>query len=131
MQEKKKILAVDDNILNIEIIQEILGENYDLKTVTTGEKALETAVDFQPDIILLDVMMPDMDGYEVCRRLRANSAFKDTTVIMVTAKGSLSEKVKGRKVGADDYITKPFKEHEIRESIDFFLQRSVSSGSKS
>lgn len=131
MQAKKKILAVDDNKLNIDIIKEALGDDYNLRTALTGEEALEIAVDFEPDIILLDVMMPGIDGYEVCRRLRANTAFDDTTIIMVTAKGELSERVKGHEVGTDDYITKPFKEDELRESVDFFLHRSVSSNNNS
>lgn len=128
MQPRKKVLAVDDNPLNLEIIQEALGDGYNLKTATTGEGALEIAVDFQPDLILLDVMMPGMDGYEVCRQLRENSAFADTPIIMVTAKDSLSEKVRGREVGADDYITKPFEENELRESMEFFLQTSAGTG---
>ncbi len=121
MQPRKKVLAVDDNPLNLEIIQEALSEEYNLETATTGEEALEIAVDFQPDLILLDVMMPGIDGYEVCRRLRANSAFADTPIVMVTAKDSLSEKIRGREVGAEDYITKPFEEDDLRESIEFFL----------
>ena len=75
----RKILVVDDNPLNIEIVREVLEEDYNLKTVTTGREALEIATDFQPDIVLLDIMMPGMDGYEVCRQLRANTTFRDTT----------------------------------------------------
>ena len=123
---KKKILVVDDNPLNIEIVREVLEEDYNLKTVTTGQEALEIATDFQPDIVLLDIMMPDMDGYEVCRRLRANSTFRDTTVVMVSAKGMLEEKVAGYEVGADDYITKPFREDGLRESVEFWLRIGVS-----
>ena len=66
MQEQKKVLAVDDCQLNLEIIKEILGDEYDIRTATSGEKALEVAFDFRPDIVLLDIMMPGMDGYEVC-----------------------------------------------------------------
>jgi len=131
MQPRKKVLAVDDNPLNLEIIQEALGDEYNLETATTGEEALEVAVDFQPDLILLDIMMPGINGYEVCRRLRANSAFADTPIVMVTAKDSLSEKIRGREVGAEDYITKPFEEDELRESIEFFLQTCVRAGSNS
>lgn len=125
MQPKKKILVVDDNLFNIEIVREVLEEDYDLETATTGREALEIATDFQPDIVLLDIMMPGMNGYEVCRRLRANSTFRDTTVVMVSAKGMLEEKVAGYEVGADDYITKPFKEDGLRESVEFWLRTSV------
>lgn len=121
MKTKKKILAVDDNPDNTAIIEELLSDRYDLRTAASGEEALETAMDFQPDIILLDIMMPDMDGYEVCRRLREYAMLTDTRIIMVTAKGTLENKVTGYEVGADDYITKPFEEENMLESIEFFL----------
>lgn len=126
MQPKKKILVVDDNLLNIEIVREVLEEDYDIETAKTGREALEIATDFQPDIVLLDIMMPGMDGYEVCRRLRANSTFRNTTVVMVSAKGMLEEKVAGYEVGADDYITKPFRENGLRESVEFWLRTGIS-----
>ena len=125
MQIKKKILAVDDNPTNIKILKKLLSEEYDLKTATTGEEALEIAQKFIPDLILLDIMMPGLDGYEVCRRLRERSALLDTTIIMVTAKGHLEDKIKGHEVGADDYITKPFDDTDLQDSIKFFLRRST------
>lgn len=121
MQRQKKILAVDDNPENNAIIEEALGELYELKTATTGEQALDIALDFQPDIILLDIMLPGMGGYEVCRRLREHSALSNTKIIMVTAKGALEDRVRGYEVGADDYITKPFEEENLMESVEFFL----------
>ncbi|MFB0551861.1 MAG: response regulator transcription factor [Phycisphaerae bacterium] len=119
--QKKKILAVDDNPNNTTIIKELFGERYDLRTAATGKKALKTALDFQPDIILLDIMLPDMDGYEVCRLLREHSSLSETKIIMVTAKGALEDKVTGYEVGANDYIAKPFEEKNILESVAFFL----------
>jgi DNA-binding response OmpR family regulator len=124
-------LAVDDDPNNITIMEEILSDHYDLRTATTGEQALEIALDSQPDIVLLDVMMPGMDGYEVCQRLRKFATFMNTSIIMVTAKGVLSERIKGRQFGADDYITKPFDECNLLESIAFFLQKGVNTNSKS
>jgi DNA-binding response OmpR family regulator len=121
MQIKKKILAVDDNPNNNAIVEELFGDRYDLRTATTGEEALQIARDFQPDLILLDIMMPGMDGYEVCRRLRRYPALSETKIIMVTAKGGLEDKVTGYEVGANDYITKPFDEENIMESVKFFL----------
>jgi len=121
MQRQKKILAVDDNPENNAIIEEALGEFYELKTATTGEQALDIALDFRPDIILLDIMLPGMGGYEVCRRLREHSALSNTKIIMVTAKGALEDRVRGYEVGADDYITKPFEEENLMESVEFFL----------
>ncbi len=119
--QKKKILAVDDNPDNTTIVEELFHEDYDLRTVATGEEALEIALDFQPDLILLDIMLPDMDGLEVCRRLREYPSLSHTKIIMVTAKRGLEDKVTGYEVGANDYITKPFEEENILESVAFFL----------
>jgi len=131
MQQRKKILTVDDESLNNEIVQEILSPDYDVKTATTGDEALRIALDFKPDLILLDIMIPGMDGYEVCRRLRANSALRDTTIIMVSAKEAIEDKVKGYEVGASDYISKPFTEESLRESVSFFLRKCVITDSSS
>jgi len=121
MKAQKKILAVDDNPDNTTIVEELFHEDYDLRTAATGEEALDIALDFQPDLILLDIMLPDIDGYEVCRRLREHSSLSHTKVIMVTVKGALKDKVTGYEVGANDYITKPFDEETILESVAFFL----------
>ena len=74
MQTKHTILAVDDSPTNIAVMQEMLADDYTLKTAASGEEALEIAPDFRPDIVLLDIMMPGIDGYEVCREMRTNSA---------------------------------------------------------
>ena len=121
MHKKKKILAVDDNPNNNAIVEELFSDHYDLRTATTGEEALEIAQTFQPDVVLLDIMMPGMDGYEVCRRLRQQPAFEEIKILMVTAKGALEDRVKGYEVGANDFITKPFEEENILESVEFFL----------
>jgi DNA-binding response OmpR family regulator len=121
MNKQKKILAVDDNPNNTAIMEELFGERCDLRTATNGDEAIKIALDFQPDIILLDIMMPDMDGYEVCRRLRRYPSLSETKIIMVTAKGGLEDKVTGYEAGASDYITKPFDEENILESVEFFL----------
>jgi DNA-binding response OmpR family regulator len=117
MQIKKKVLAVDDNDLNLEIIKEILDDQYDLKIVKTGKEALKFAVDFQPDVVLLDIMLPGMDGYEVCQRLRANPVLKYTRIIMVSAKAMTSERIEGYQAGANVYIAKPFSENELLTKI--------------
>ncbi len=123
MKMRNKILVVDDDTDNLKIVEKTLGGAYDLKTTTTCEEALKIAVDFQPDIVLLDIMMPGMDGYEACRRLREYPTLSDTAIIMVTAKGTLPERVKGHNVGADDYIVKPFEECDLLESVEFFLRK--------
>ncbi|OHB84740.1 MAG: hypothetical protein A2Z38_11070 [Planctomycetes bacterium RBG_19FT_COMBO_48_8] len=122
MEAKKKVLAVDDNKLNTEIIKEILDDDYNLKTVTTGEKALEVAVDFRPDIILLDIMLPGMDGYEVCQQIRANPDLRHTRIIMVSAKAMTSERIEGYEAGANVYIAKPFNGDELLTKIRKELQ---------
>ena len=131
MQTRNKVLAVDDNLTNIAVMQEILSDDYDVRTAATGNEALQTAVEFQPDIMLLDIMLPDIDGYEVCRQIRANPVLEDTIIIMVSAKGMIEERYKGHEVGADDYITKPFKEDELMESVAFFLKQSANADSSS
>src|SRR4030043_946642 len=99
MQNQKKILVVDDDPNAIAIAEEILDKDYELKTATTGEDALQIAIDFIPDLILLDIMMPGMDGYEVCRRLREQSTLSDMQIIMVSAKGDLQDRIKGHEMG--------------------------------
>jgi len=122
MQPKKKILTVDDNPFNNEIIQEILSDDCDLQMATTGEEALKIATDFRPDLILLDIMMPGMNGYEVCRRLRTSSNLKYTKIILVSAKKMASERLEGYEAGADDYITKPFDNDEFIAKIHVYLR---------
>jgi DNA-binding response OmpR family regulator len=117
MQIKKRVLAVDDSDLNLEIIKEILDDEYDLKTTRTGKGALDVAVDFQPDVVLLDIMMPGMNGYEVCQQIRANPALRHTRIIMVSAKAMTSERIEGYQAGANVYIAKPFNENELLTKI--------------
>lgn len=122
MQSRSKILAVDDDHVDIITIENLLGENYDLKTATTGEEALQIAGDFQPDIILLDNMMPGLDGGQVCRQIRADSGLRHTKIIMVSGKSRVSERIEAYQAGADDYITKPFNEDELLAKIRVYLR---------
>jgi len=101
------VLVVDDTEANVDILVEILDSDYDVSVALEGETALEIANTEQPDIILLDIMMPGIDGYEVCRRLKANAKTKDIPVIFVTAMGEAQDETKGFDLGAVDYITKP------------------------
>lgn len=107
-ENKETILIVDDMPENIDVLRGILRENYKLKVATDGHKALKIAnSEPQPDIILLDVMMPEMDGYEVCKRLKENHSTKDIPVIFVTAKDAITDESYGFDIGAVDYISKP------------------------
>ena len=117
MQVQGKILVVDDDPNNITILEELLADDYELKAATTGEQALEIAQDFRPDMILVDIMMPGMNGYEVCRRLREHSTLKYTKIIMVSARAMASEQLEGYMAGADDYITKPFEGDELLAKV--------------
>ena len=121
MQVHGKILTVDDDPNNITIVEELLDENYNLKTAISGEQALEIAKDFRPDIILLDIMMPGMNGYEVCRRLRKHCTSEQTKIIMVSARAMASERLEGYNAGADDYITKPFDGDEFLAKIKLYM----------
>jgi len=113
MLRNTRILIVDDHPTNIAVLEEILGEHYTLKTATCGEEALVTALDFQPALILLDIMMPGIGGYETCRRIRAHPALRYSKIIMVSARALVAERLQGYEAGADDYITKPFDEEEL------------------
>jgi phosphoserine phosphatase RsbU/P len=107
--EQKLILVVDDTPLNISVITGALKDTYRTKVATSGAKALAIAVaDEKPDLILLDVMMPEMDGYEVCRRLKANPTTREIPVIFLTAQTDAEDETRGFQVGAVDYVHKPF-----------------------
>jgi two-component system sensor histidine kinase/response regulator len=121
-QPQNKILAVDDDQIDIANLQRLLGQDYDLRTTTTGEQALHTAADFRPDIILLDNMMPGIDGAEVCRQIRADAHLRHTKIIMVSGKSMVSERIEAYRAGADDYITKPFDKDELLAKIRVHLR---------
>jgi putative two-component system response regulator len=104
---KPVILVVDDTPDNIALLSGLLKEMYRVKVATNGEKALAVAKAAQPDLILLDIMMPVMDGYETCRRLKMDGELKDIPVIFLTAKEEIEDENKGFELGAVDYITKP------------------------
>lgn len=117
-EKKRRVLIVDDNELNIEILANILKSSYKISVATSGERAIEIANSkMQPDLILLDIVMPEMDGYEVCTRLKNSSESADIPIIFVTAKDKDEDEEKGFELGAVDYITKPFKESSIKARV--------------
>lgn len=105
--QKSTILIVDDTETNIDILVDALEDDYEISVAMDGESALEVVESEPPDIILLDIMMPGVDGYEVCRRLKANIATRKIPVIFLTAKTEVKDEKKGLELGAVDYITKP------------------------
>src|SRR5687767_8787787 len=107
-QMSARILVVDDIPANVKLLEARLSAEYfDVMTAANGKQALEIASRAECDIVLLDVMMPDMDGFEVCRRLKSNPATHFIPVVMVTALDSPSDRVRGLEAGADDFLTKP------------------------
>jgi DNA-binding response OmpR family regulator len=121
----KRILVVDDEpsiLLSLEFLME--QEGYDVRTATDGEEALQAVHEKLPDLILLDVMMPKRDGFEVCQTIRANPEWKEIRIIMLTAKGREVDQEKGIALGADDYITKPFATLELVEKVRIVLGNS-------
>jgi len=113
-----KILIVDDEPINISLLEDILREEqYEIRSASSGEEALKILPDFEPDLVLLDILMSGMDGYQVCEKIRSNEQFRLVKIIMVSAMAMLKERLKGYDVGADDYITKPFKKEELLAKI--------------
>lgn len=121
MVSKQKILIVDDDNNIAELISLYLTkECYDTQIVNDGEEALRAFETFRPNLILLDLMLPGMDGYQVCREIRHNS---DVPIIMLSAKGEVFDKVLGLELGADDYIIKPFDSKELVARVKAVLRR--------
>jgi CheY-like chemotaxis protein/MinD-like ATPase involved in chromosome partitioning or flagellar assembly len=121
----EKILIVDDDLDTLRLVGLMLQKiGYQISAASNGEQGLAKALEERPDLILLDVMMPDMDGYEVTRRLRKNPATVSIPILMFTAKTQLDDKVVGFEVGADDYLTKPTHPTELQAHIKALLSRS-------
>ncbi|MFO7983058.1 MAG: response regulator [Desulfuromonadales bacterium] len=121
---KKKILVVEDeeSLLKLESIL-LTSKGYEVQGVTTGQAALDAIAEEKPDLVLLDIMLPEMDGFEVCRRIKENPQINDLPVVMLTAKKSREDMARGQQVGADWYITKPFKSVNVIETIQRFLNK--------
>ena len=119
---KQKILIVEDeeSLLKLESIL-LTSKGYDVRGVSNGQQALDAIQEERPDLVLLDIMLPEIDGFEVCQRIKDNPETKDIPVIMLTAKKSREDMARGEKVGADWYITKPFKSAMVIETIQRFL----------
>ncbi len=120
MQAVEKILIVDDAQTNLDIISGILEEDYKLETALDGEKALKKAKSFKPGIVLLDIMMPGLDGYEVCKKIRNDPDLSSAKIILISAKHELEDRLIGYEAGADDYIKKPFDQAELLAKTKVF-----------
>ncbi len=118
-----RILVVDDNPDNIDVMLNLLKpEGYNMAVATRGEKALKVAEHFQPDLILLDVVMPGMDGFTICKKLKGRSATREIPIIFVTAKSETEAIVKGFRSGGQDYISKPFRREEVLSRVRTHLR---------
>jgi two-component system alkaline phosphatase synthesis response regulator PhoP len=119
---KGKILVVDDEIYIVHILDFSLGiEGYEVMTALDGEQALAKVAQDKPDLIVLDIMMPKLDGYETCKALKGNPETREIPVILLSAKGRNVDQKVGFEVGADDYITKPFSPRKLVERINAIL----------
>ncbi|MCP5197070.1 MAG: response regulator [Gammaproteobacteria bacterium] len=128
-KDKPRVLVVDDVEANIDVLVEVLGYGYEyeLSAATNGQEALEVVAELPPDLILLDIMMPEMDGYEVCRRLKAEPATAKIPVIFITSMSEVGDEAEGFEVGAVDYIVKPISppivQARVRTHLDLANQR--------
>ena len=123
MADKQKILIVDDDENIAELISlYLIKECYDTKIVHDGEEALKVFPEFKPDLVLLDLMLPGIDGYQVCREIRSKS---QVPVIMLSAKGEIFDKVLGLELGADDYMIKPFDSKELVARVKAVMRRTT------
>ena len=122
METKKKILIVDDTVDTVDLLRKRLrAEGYDTAEAFDGEECLAQVDAYRPDLIVLDVMMPKLDGYEVCRRLKVDECTRYIPILMLTAKSDVEDKVRGLDTGADDYIPKPFNFKELSARIRSLL----------
>ncbi len=118
MNSQPTMLVVEDDPKNQKIIQQIFSDKYTIVPYLNGEDAVAQYQQQQPDIILLDIMLPGIDGYEVCKNIKADGEFHNTPIVMLSAKTSLDDRLKGYEVGADDYFTKPFDHDELVAKLD-------------
>jgi len=114
---KQTVLAVDDTLANIDVVKGVLAQDYLVQAALSGKMALKIIEKQKPHLILLDIMMPEMDGYEVCRILKSQESTKDIPVIFLTAKAQESDEAKGLSLGAVDYITKPISPPILKERV--------------
>lgn len=124
MSPRKKILLVDDSSTILMIERMILTKGpYDLITATDGEEAVEKALAERPDLILMDVVMPKMNGFDACRRIREDEAIGDTPIIMVTTRGEVENVETGFEYGCNDYLTKPINAPELMAKLRNYLSQ--------
>lgn len=122
----EKILVIDDELNIVELLKyNLLSSGYKVYYALNGKDGLNLAVENKPDLILLDVMLPEMDGFDVCKQMKKIKEIENIPIIMLTAKGDEFDKILGLELGADDYITKPFSVRELLARIKVVLRRNI------
>ena len=119
---KKKILVVDDAEFNRDLLIQLLGDEYDVVVAVDGAEGVKKAEQERPDLILMDLGMPVMDGWEATKRIKANSELKHIPIIAVTSHAMVGDEIQAREAGCDDYVPKPIDEDELMKKIKKFLQ---------
>lgn len=122
VHKEKTVLIIDDSPINIEYLAQVLKSEYHIKVANSGESGIEAARNQQPDLILLDIVMPNMDGYEVCRHLKASDGTRKIPIIFITTKNEIEDETRGLELGAVDYITKPFRTPIVRARVRTHIQ---------
>lgn len=122
MYSKHRILAADDNPYNLDMLKELLGDNYSIKTTEDSSRVFPLLDEFNPDILLLDIMMPGLNGYEISKQIRSSKNFKFIKIIIVSGQSRIEERLKAYESGADDFILKPFNPEELLAKINVFLK---------
>jgi DNA-binding response OmpR family regulator len=119
---KPRVLVVDDDEMNVRLLEAILSDKYEVTTAYNGKEALLEVEKKPPDLILLDIMMPGMSGYEVCKKLKGNNKTLHIPIVMVTALTEKTEKIKGIEAGANDFLNKPVDVNELRVRVKSLLK---------
>ncbi|MBN2755138.1 MAG: response regulator [Candidatus Goldbacteria bacterium] len=123
MSEKKKIVIADDEPFILSALQDTLSDEYTVFSASNGKEAVALVSKTMPDLAILDVMMPEMDGLEACKVLKKDSATKGVPVILLTAKGQITDIEKGFKSGADAYVVKPFSPARLMEKVEEIFEK--------
>ena len=126
MNKKKILIVEDDPSVVVFAVDNLEYMGYDVTVARNGKDGLNRANSLKPDLIILDVMMPEMDGFEVCQSLKSKTETKDIPILMLTAKGQVQDKVKGFSVGADDYLPKPYEKDEFEARVKALIRRTKS-----
>jgi len=121
MEGRKLILVIDDDAVSRKVVEKYLGSEYRVLTAINGNQGVETALRELPEIILLDLVMPDINGYEVCIRLRSEPSTKEIPIVFLSGRGSLTERLQGYEVGADDYLIKPFEAETLQAKVKVLI----------